>query len=1100
MKSTQVEEMAETQVEEYFYNASSQFSDGCILRKCWAVDKDTYSRAISTTVLDFEHYSLHDATHSVSILHSIGNLLGTTNLAKLSVGDLWLLLECAYFHDIGMTVTQDEVRKFWTEDDKFKIFLKENVNNNVSDIRKATQYISTISALILDDMENLFSGEESSEVIEFDAGWPIEIKQYVKLIIAEYVRMEHGMRAVAKMADYNTANTDIEPRIYDLVATISYLHTTEFDEIFSCLEKEELFLGCIHVHPQFVAALLRMGDLLDMDNNRFSPDVMRHFGRLPYTSQLHFEKHRSLKHFNITPHQITATAESDRVEVCYEIEKWFQMIREENKKFIMHWGGIAPKELEGCTLSVCKLTVKYKGEEYKLSFSRNYEIDKNYAQRLFVGDNIYDTELEFIREYIQNALDAIKIEFGKSWYDGKFDYFLQRDYEERNSCMPYYFKVEAFEQYAIRVIVHIINSTELEICILDKGVGIEQEGIESLTTIGKGWKNRKKYQIQISESDIIWLKPTAGFGIGIQAAFMVSDEVVYYTKSRLESKGYIIELATPKKGGSVTIQKAEGILDGTRVRIKIPILKFLSSDFYRQRYPEAVRTYFREPDYKRDNTFSDETIVANIINGVSDYLQKQILNPLFPIYVETPQKNRYVEVDKSRIYSHFWYCRVDEGEGSGSYQFRKYVEWEENNSILYSIETDFSKIYVYDGERNVMSYLEFTEGDKGLFEYCFKGVQVIEECEEQYFYRGVLDILDGEVRQVLKVNRREFVSKINKQILHNQQIGIAMQIYLKKLLECLQTVNIMDLFSTMKSNQFRNIVLCIIKYMVKSGEEVSRDIRELLDKAEKYIAKDEAVFMKRVGRYGSPFIVKEGDMEVISFITLLFEFIRKEEIFFVDFTAANAMEKCININMDLELLKSEYQKNAYCADLCNIWKILDQGEVYIVDQANKDKIEMIRNILGEPAYVIGIENRVLGVYGCTRKEDAVTKSVIDFSSIVTAGERTICKNVMGYDKLHVKEIPFANMARETLKEGEDYLIMPMDASLLVKIELEVKNKTRFEDFFENFQGKDSQLTLEWSRLVDWVYKKQCSEKRYKKEEISAEYKRLLRDYYIYRKK
>ena len=53
------------------------------------------------------------------------------------------------------------------------------------------------------------------------------------------------------------------------------------------------------MHPRFIAALLRIGDLLDMDNNRFDMKVLAYTGKLPATSLLHFEKHKALTNYSI---------------------------------------------------------------------------------------------------------------------------------------------------------------------------------------------------------------------------------------------------------------------------------------------------------------------------------------------------------------------------------------------------------------------------------------------------------------------------------------------------------------------------------------------------------------------------------------------------------------------------------------------------------------------------------------------------------------------------------------------------------------------------------------------------------------------------------
>ena len=79
---------------------------------------------MKTITMDFQHYSRHDVTHSICILETIEQLLGKQRVDLLSAGDLWLLLEAAYSHDIGMATTYEQMIELWDEDTEFQRFQK----------------------------------------------------------------------------------------------------------------------------------------------------------------------------------------------------------------------------------------------------------------------------------------------------------------------------------------------------------------------------------------------------------------------------------------------------------------------------------------------------------------------------------------------------------------------------------------------------------------------------------------------------------------------------------------------------------------------------------------------------------------------------------------------------------------------------------------------------------------------------------------------------------------------------------------------------------------------------------------------------------------
>lgn len=83
------------------------------IKESWKTDKADYIGKLGTIKYEFINYSLHDQTHSQSILQNIYEWLGKERAEKLSIGDLWLLLETAYSHDVGMSTKYIDLEKLW---------------------------------------------------------------------------------------------------------------------------------------------------------------------------------------------------------------------------------------------------------------------------------------------------------------------------------------------------------------------------------------------------------------------------------------------------------------------------------------------------------------------------------------------------------------------------------------------------------------------------------------------------------------------------------------------------------------------------------------------------------------------------------------------------------------------------------------------------------------------------------------------------------------------------------------------------------------------------------------------------------------------------
>lgn len=84
--------------------------EGCsILVSKWNYDSTLIPEALETIPLIFPHFSKHNKSHSETILNNIVNVLGKNVIEQLSSTDLWLILESAYCHDLGMVITVEMI-------------------------------------------------------------------------------------------------------------------------------------------------------------------------------------------------------------------------------------------------------------------------------------------------------------------------------------------------------------------------------------------------------------------------------------------------------------------------------------------------------------------------------------------------------------------------------------------------------------------------------------------------------------------------------------------------------------------------------------------------------------------------------------------------------------------------------------------------------------------------------------------------------------------------------------------------------------------------------------------------------------------------------
>lgn len=659
-------------IEQRFETLVTQKMGGETLKTKWKSDKNVYTSYTAITAFDFQHFSMHDKSHSVRILQNIELLLGRQRVDMLGVGDLWLLLQAAYFHDIGMSLTSKDMDKLWESDSAFRAFLKERLQEgryrDNAELYDAIDYYEKVDRVLNQKAD--FEAVWKSDITLSSSNWPIRLVQNIQYIIAEYVRRKHAERSRNYFErifeeDKSYAEGVIEERLYMLVGTISSLHTEDFDQIFYQIPYEEVAMGDEHIHPRFAAAMLRIGDLLDMDNNRFNVRILGHRGVLPPKSLAHLRKHKALRHFEVNETIICASSYSDDFEACLETRRWYNWIDEDVGNLVKNWNRLVPRELMGCLLKKCDLKVYLKGTLFTTQDFNHFNFDSRKMHKLLIGDNIYDCRLDCLREYLQNAIDATKVSLWNKLKKNDINSPIKGSIP-LHDLLPCDLREDAFLGFPIEIVFSYEKSkTSLiddKICIeiRDRGIGMDKACVDGITTIGKGWHTREEYQ-DVFASAPKWLQPTGGFGIGVQSAFMLTDEVEYETRSEKEGTGHRIRLMSPESSGNVTREDINyGNSHGTTVTFRVNAIKFMN---YEELGVDKKAVDPGSSIIDSDmllNMFNQKKILNHTIALCKEYILDQIPNSIFPIYIG----EKGTKLD--RIASPYLYERSTAGDVAGS--------------------------------------------------------------------------------------------------------------------------------------------------------------------------------------------------------------------------------------------------------------------------------------------------------------------------------------------------------------------------------------------------------------------------------------------------
>lgn len=177
------------------------------------------------TTINFPNYTNHDIRHSIKIMETIYELIKDKNKQFSSI-EYALMIYSAMFHDIGMAVSDEEITNIKNENSKylynqsFKL-IKEGFNNN--------------EELAIQEVVRNAHGKIANDLIN------TKYKELFKLPQSStYFSEDLGMICQAHTEDKNYLNN------------ISIHKTKGYDEY----------------NPRFIAILLRVADILDIDDSR----------------------------------------------------------------------------------------------------------------------------------------------------------------------------------------------------------------------------------------------------------------------------------------------------------------------------------------------------------------------------------------------------------------------------------------------------------------------------------------------------------------------------------------------------------------------------------------------------------------------------------------------------------------------------------------------------------------------------------------------------------------------------------------------------------------------------------------------------------------
>jgi hypothetical protein len=501
-----------------------------LLLDAWRLNKKNLPNALSTIASYFPHYSRHDDSHSMTLLDNIQRLLGRDRVERLGPTDTFLILMAGLTHDLGMYMSYTFLEEEWDKPEMADLL---------------TTYASSADKQISDAANLLLNQRLRPDDPAKGFKWALELRNAVTLIIAQQMRGGHGDRSkdylnkkddlFAKMA--HDFYCDAFPSRYlSLLADVAHLHGANFGELMELPHEDDGLRGD-KVHPRFISCMIRLGDLLDVDSNRFNNFTLSTLKEMPESSKAHFDKHQAVKHLLISPDGIEAELDCP-TDASYRVAReLFDMLEKEVEKQSQNWNRIAPADLGGLppVLHNDSIKIYYKGAKTRPELRNlRFDISSKRTFEMLKGGAIYENPGRvFIREIVQNAMDATKLQIWKDM-DYYFPYHLTNPERDIMSAADIKFASDVpqsiYERYPINLKVEYDEEKQVvRVVCEDWGTGISEESLIRMTSqVGASRKADRDYE-SMMEKMPYFLQPTAAFGLGLQTVFYVVNEFIVDT-------------------------------------------------------------------------------------------------------------------------------------------------------------------------------------------------------------------------------------------------------------------------------------------------------------------------------------------------------------------------------------------------------------------------------------------------------------------------------------------------------------------------------------------------------------------------------------------
>lgn len=473
---------------------------------CTVADK--VGTDLSIVSRTFGQYTRHDMTHCVNVINLMGRFIPKDTLSQLNALELTFLLLSGLLHDVGMVVDDAEKQKALTSDEFLRFCTDRPDRQSAAEAERKQGNALRAQAI------------EDALLAEF-------FRVIHPERVGDYVKAEFGNQSVFRETSFETDLVSVcqshgwgvgESR--DSANPTNAVRSLKINKRF----------GGLGVNMQYLASCLRLADVMDFDRSRSPLSVFRRIDFTETKSVDEWMKHLQITGWEITPdvvryeaactHPAYYVAVNEFLDyVDTELRECRYLLDDQLKSTPEHYEFRLPPAVD-------RRHVEMEDSKY-LAGAFRFHLEYNEIMKLLMDKSLYPDPSLFLRELLQNSLDACRHRMALLKKSGK-----PHAYNPRITVWDY-----------------SDDPKEPRVVFQDNGMGMSQRTVENyFMRVGKSYYRSPEFlgeKKRLLDKGIT-LDACSRFGIGILSCFLVADKFRVETY-RLGSEPLDITVEGPDK-------------------------------------------------------------------------------------------------------------------------------------------------------------------------------------------------------------------------------------------------------------------------------------------------------------------------------------------------------------------------------------------------------------------------------------------------------------------------------------------------------------------------------------------------------------------------